>query len=124
MAISQATISVMKFDAGFDIDMESFSNSDQVFQDILKFFEGSNLQYFMITRIKLPVLEIKEWMHTTTLQDTPVLIGSIFGNQVRASLVLSKPMSHAALSFRLLKIKSSPIPHDAAQPSLMQPEPT
>ncbi|KAK8921401.1 Homeobox-leucine zipper protein HOX32 [Platanthera zijinensis] len=61
MEISAATLSGMKFDDVFDIDIDSFSHFDQVFQNILQLFETQQLRKLMTTRIKLPVTEIKEW---------------------------------------------------------------
>ena len=85
MAISQVALAAMKFDAGFDIDIESFAHCDQAFRDIINLFEEQKLKKLMATRIKLPVMEIKEWVYTAKSVEESVISGQISGNEVNLS---------------------------------------
>ncbi|KAK8949570.1 hypothetical protein KSP39_PZI005750 [Platanthera zijinensis] len=82
MAASVAILAAMKFDTGFDIDMDSFEGSDQIFKDILELFKEQQLMTIMTTRMKLAADEIKEWVYTVHNLDQNTMVGSISGTQV------------------------------------------
>ncbi|KAK8931468.1 Vacuolar-sorting receptor 6 [Platanthera zijinensis] len=88
MAGSSAAISKMKFDTGFDIDMNSFDGSDQRFKDILNLYREQQLSQIMTTRMKIASEEIKEWCFTATDENENSVIGSIKGTQVPFSPAL------------------------------------
>ncbi|KAK8934099.1 Methylthioribose kinase [Platanthera zijinensis] len=88
MAESSAAIAKMKFDTGFDIDINSFDGSDQRFKDILKLFREQQLTPIMTTRMKIASEEIKEWCYTATDETENSVVGTIKGTQVLLSPAL------------------------------------
>jgi len=84
MAVYNSILSAMKFDAGFDIDLGSFAECEEKFQNIVALFTDDGLRKLMTYRIKLPVQEIKEWVLTATASESS-LSGSISGQQIVVS---------------------------------------
>ncbi|KAK8952132.1 hypothetical protein KSP39_PZI003057 [Platanthera zijinensis] len=94
MAVNVAALAKMKFDTGFDIDMDSFDSSDQVFKDILELFREQQLVHIMFTRMKIAADEIKEWVFTAHNLDQNTLVGTISGTQVSLSPTLLTEVFH------------------------------
>ncbi|KAK8933303.1 hypothetical protein KSP39_PZI015672 [Platanthera zijinensis] len=97
MAESSAAIAKMKFDTGFDIDINSFDGSDQRFKDILNLFREQQLTPIMTTRMKIASEEIKEWCFTATDETENSVVGTIKGTQ--------KHLDWGSIFFTLIKKK-------------------
>ncbi|KAK8939093.1 hypothetical protein KSP39_PZI011550 [Platanthera zijinensis] len=94
MAVNVAALAKMKFDIGFDIDMDLFDGSDQVFKDILELFREQQLVQIMSTRMKIAADEFKEWVFTAHNLDQNTLVGTISGTQVSLSPTLLTEVFH------------------------------